>query len=198
MKHRLAARILLAALTLPAPGAAMAQVVVSTSEGGTLAHLCYVDAVTATKGYTARSSVADCTAALNGGLRPDVRAATYDNRGILYNAAASYSASFQDFNTAIRLNPQLGDAWLNRGVVKISLKQPEDALADIEKGMALGTSLPQAAYYDRGVAEMALKRNTEAYLDFKRALAADPDFAAAAQALNDFVVTSRPAAAKQN
>jgi tetratricopeptide (TPR) repeat protein len=198
MKHLLAAQILLTALTLLAPGVAMAQVVVSTSEGGTLAHLCYVDAVTATKGYTARSSVADCTAALDGSLRQDVRAATYDNRGILYNAAASYSAAFHDFNIAIRLNPQLGDGWLNRGVTKIRLKQPEDALADIEKGMALGTSLPQAAYYDRGVAEMELNRNTEAYLDFKRALAADPNFAAAADALKDFVVVPKPAAAKQN
>jgi tetratricopeptide (TPR) repeat protein len=198
MKHRRAAQIRRAVLTLLAPGAAMAQVVVSSSDGGALAHRCYVEAVTATKGFTARSSIADCTAALDGGLRQDVRAATYDNRGILYNTAASYSAAFQDFNTAIRLNPELGDAWLNRGVTKIRLKQPEDALADIEKGIALGTSLPQVAYYDRGVAEMQLNRNTEAYLDFKRALAADPNFQAATEALNDFVVVPQPAAAKQN
>ena len=198
MKHPLAARIFLAALTLLAPGIAMAQVVVSSSDGGTLAHMCYVDAVTATKGYAARSSIADCTAALGGNLRPAIRAATYDNRGILYNAAGSYAAAFQDFDTAIRLNPDLGDAWLNRGVTKIRLKQPEDALADIEKAIALGTSLPQAAYYDRGIAEMALNRNAQAYQDFKRALAADPNFQPAAEALKDFTVVAQPATAKQN
>ncbi len=174
-------------LSLAGMGTANAQVVVSVAAGGNLAHTCYVSALLASRNhYTARDGIGDCNAALNSFLPKDVRAATYDNRGIMYDAAANYTAAWTDFNTAIKLNPDLGDAWLNRGVALIRLHSVDEALDDIQKGIALSPSEPEIGYFDRGVAEETLHRFPEAYADYKKALEIDPGFSAASDALKNF------------
>ena len=180
-----------AALALLGAPAAHAQAIVSLANGSNLAHTCYISALSTVK-YGARiaaSGLGDCTAALDGPISAEVRAATYDNRGILYDAQQNYSAAWEDFDTSIRLNANLGDAYLNRGVALIRMKQPQAALGDIQHGMALGASLPEIGYYDLGVAEESMGQLQPAYDDFKRALAADPGFAPAAAALKNFIVT---------
>ena len=68
------------------------------------------------------------------------------------------------------------------------------ALRDIDKGIELGTSLPQIAYYDRAVALINLQRFTEAYYDLKKSEAADPSFAPTQAVLKDFTVVKKPVA----
>jgi tetratricopeptide (TPR) repeat protein len=132
-----------------------AQTSVSASSGG-LAHDCFIAALRSTQtGASVKDGVTGCSAALAGPLTAEARAATYDNRGILYDADKNYSSAWADFNTAIRINPALGDPYLNRGVALIRLHRAEEALADIKKGMSLGASLPQIGYYDLAVAASA-------------------------------------------
>lgn len=181
---------------LAAPVGANAQVAVSMGFGNTLAHNCYISALTSVKGghpLAPTEGIGNCTAALLEPASDEVRAATYDNRGILYDATQNYSAAFADFNTSLRLNANLGDAWLNRGVAKIRMKDPEGALGDIQRGMELGPTLREVGYYDLGVAEVLLGHIPEAYADFKRSLEVDPNFELAAEALKNFRVKPGPA-----
>lgn len=162
-----------------------------TVTGDNLARSCYRAALDSVKGALhSQDGLANCTAALNGPMSAKNRAATYDNRGILYDAQQNYSDSWWDFNSSIRVNPKLGDAYVNRGVALIRLHKPEQALMDIQKGMALGgSSLPEIGYYDLAVAEETLGRVTDAYYDFKHSLAINPNFAPADKALKNFTVT---------
>jgi tetratricopeptide (TPR) repeat protein len=173
-----------------------AQTQVSVSSGNGVARYCYMAAYASVHlGREAEDGIANCNAALDGPLSAKDRAATLNNRGILYDKKANYPDALHDFNMSIRFDENLGDAWLNRGVARIRLKQFEDAVADINKGMSLGTSMPQFAYYDLGIAEEELGKLTEAYNDFKRSLAADPNFMPSSEALKNFVVTEAPAGA---
>jgi tetratricopeptide (TPR) repeat protein len=168
---------------------ALAQARLSLAGESTLAYKCYVAAVVSAKQARVRRNDPDnCNAALDGPLSQKDRAATYDNRGVIYEIQQLYPAALSDFNASIGLNEGLGDAWLNRGVVLIHMNRAEDALADIQQGIARGISLPGVGYFDRGVAEAMLGRVKEAYEDFKRALAEDPNFTAAADALKNFSV----------
>ncbi|HWC62316.1 MAG TPA: tetratricopeptide repeat protein [Rhizomicrobium sp.] len=189
-------RSLQAALLLCAPlaicGAAVAQTAVSYSAVNNLAHDCYVAALTAAKTGMrpiATDALSTCDAALNSPLNLRDRAATFDNRGILHDTTQDWSAAWSDFDASIRLNPELGDAWLNRGVSLIRMKErPEEALSNIQHGVELGPSLPQVGYYDLGVAQQSLGHAAEAYAAYKRALSVDPSFAPAAEALKNFRV----------
>lgn len=159
--------------------------------GGDLAESCYRAALDSVEnGFQRQDGIANCTAALNGPMSAKNRAATYDNRGILYDAAQNYANAWWDFNSSIRVNPKLADAYVNRGVSLIRLHKPEQALSDIQQGMALGgSSLPEIGYYDLAVAEETLGHVKDAYYDFKRSLAIKPGFAPAQNALKNFTVT---------
>jgi len=169
-------------------GVGKAQTSVSASSGG-LAHDCFIAALRSTQtGASVKDGVTGCSAALAGPLTAEARAATYDNCGILYDADKNYSSAWSDFNTAIRINPALGDPYLNRGVALIRLHRAEEALADIKKGMSLGASLPQIGYYDLAVAEENLGQFTQAYYNYKLSEAADPMYAPTQRALKNFAV----------
>jgi tetratricopeptide (TPR) repeat protein len=189
MKAALAAALLVAPLwAMPAA----AQTMVSYSANNSLAHDCYVSALTVAKTgmhTMAASALADCDAALNAPLNQSDRAATFDNRGILRDSLKDYSNAWSDFDSSIRLNPTLGDAWLNRGVSLIRMKErPEEALSNIQHGVELGPSLPQVGYYDLGVAHQSLGHAAQAYDAYKRALSVDPSFTPATEALKNFRV----------
>jgi len=177
---------------LCAPVAANAQSVVSYSANNSLPHDCYVSALTLVKtgSRLALDGIRTCDAALNSALNQKDRAATYDNRGILHQASKAYAAAWDDFDASIRLNPELGDAWLNRGAALLQMRKPDDALTDIQHGVSLGPSLPQIGYFDLGVAHQTLGHIPEAYAAYKQALAADPDFTPASEALKNFRVVS--------
>jgi tetratricopeptide (TPR) repeat protein len=169
---------------------AAAQTAVSYSAVNNMAHDCYVAALTVAKtGYRpmATDALSTCDAALNSPLNLLDRAATFDNRGILHDTTQNWPAAWSDFDASIRLNPGLGDAWLNRGVSLIRMKErPEEALSNIQHGVELGPSLPQVGYYDLGVAQQGLGHIPQAYDAYKRALAVDPTFAPAVEALKSF------------
>jgi len=185
-------RILVAATVLLA-NPARAQVAVSVASG-TLAHNCFVSALATVKTGTrlVRDGMDNCNAALEGPMASVDRAATYDNRGILFNVEENYPSAWQDFNTSIKFNPKLGDAYVNRGVALIRMQKVGQAKEDIQNGIALGVSLPEIGYYDLGVADQLLGRIPEAYADFKQALVANPDFTQAAEALKNFKVVTVP------
>lgn len=171
-----------AALLLAVP----AQAQMSVSAGSGIAHECYEDARNPRQ---PRQSIESCTAALeHGGISPADRAATYVNRGVLYDVVKNYPAAWADYNAALRINDRLGDAYINRGAALMRMQRSDEGIEDIRKGLALNPSLPAVGWYDLAVAEENLGRIKEAYFDYKRALEADPKYSPAAEALKFFKV----------
>lgn len=67
---------------------------------------------------------------------------TYYNLGNLYCLSNDLPESIQQYTTAIELNPYLGEAFYNRGLVLIYLKDKEKGCIDLSKAGELG--VPEA------------------------------------------------------
>ena len=183
---RISAAMFLAVLALPS--AAGAQTVVSTGSG--LAFECFIHAKAGTK---PREGVRLCDMAFRQDrLNSRDKAATYDNRGVLLNMINEVDRAEADFKSAIALDPSLGDPHVNLGSMLIRKKQFDEAIAQIDKGLALGMSFPAVGHYDRALAYDYLGRYREAYLDYQKTLEHDPGFKLASDRLKDFVVTRTP------
>ena len=168
---------------------ASAQSVITLGSG--MARDCYLHAKAATQ---VRDGVEVCNQALERDvLTKKDRAGTHDNRGVLLDLLGFSEKAAEDFNTAIALDPTLGDPYVNLGSMLIKKGQYQAALDQINKGMDLGLGFPHIGYYDRAIAEQMLGRYKEAYYDYKKVLELEPRFTMASERLKDFVVTRIPA-----
>lgn len=121
------------------------------------------------------------------------RAALLMDRGVVKVRLGDNKGALTDYDTAIALDPHLGDAYVSRAGVLVAMKRYDEAKADIAQGMALGASNMHAAYYSRGVIAEETGDVQAAYQDYKQALALKPDYVAAARELARFKVVQRAA-----
>jgi tetratricopeptide (TPR) repeat protein len=183
-------RIALFAATGIAALTAGAQAQTIVTHGVGLAHDCYIYAKA---GNDPRSGIEVCNEALKREmLITKDRAATHDNRGVILDTMGRVDEAADDFNAAIRLDPKLGDPYVNLGSMLIKKQQYEAALDHINKGLDLGLNFPHIGYYDRAVAEQLMGRYKEAYYDYKKVLELEPNYQAATERLKDFTVTTVP------
>lgn len=170
-----------AALACAAPAAAAVTVL-----GNSSARMCYE----AAEADGQRSGIEYCDKALNDeALNWDDQVATHVNRGILRFRRGATEAALADFDSAIRLNPEQPEAYLNKGVVLLG--QPDgadDAIPLFTMALQNRTKKPALAYYGRGAANEEIGNIPAAYYDYKRANAADPDWEEPALELTRFVV----------
>jgi tetratricopeptide (TPR) repeat protein len=161
--------------------------------GNGLAQVCADAARTMERGLTPPpQSVETCTMAIeNEDLRQRDRAGTYINRGTLYLARGGYREAKQDFDSAIEIMPALGEAYTNRGAALVGLQLYNDAIADIDRGLALNPGEPEKAYFNRGLAEEALDNIPAAYRDYSRAAELKPGWAPPRNELSRFTVGTR-------
>lgn len=158
-------RILVTALGL-ALSAEAAQAATLVLGGGD-AQACYREAA---RGSSANSTVVLCSRAIDTeALDTHDRAATYVNLGVVLLRQRAWAQAIADFDIAIRIRPDLGDAWVNRGAAKLATARPADALSDIDKAIELGVTEPEKAWVDRGYAHEALGDTHAAYDDYTRA-----------------------------
>jgi tetratricopeptide (TPR) repeat protein len=167
-----------------------AQAAVTVIGGGT-AEACYQAAEHGAKDPA--SSIKLCDTALAEVMLPRDRAATLINRGILRLALNDASGSLADFNRGLSINDSMGEGYVNRGASLILMHRYQEALADISKGMAMGSRKLEVAYYDRGMANEALGNIQAAYEDYKQATVIDPYFQEPANELKRFHVVTKPA-----
>ena len=119
------------------------------------------------------------------------RAQTFVNRGIIRYDMGDRKGALNDFDIALDYNPSLGDAYLNQALVLVAEKRPQDAMAAISKGIALGATNLQVAYYSRGEIEDDAGHFAQAYRDYRQALMIKPDYAPAQRQLERFKVVPR-------
>lgn len=133
-----------------------------------------------------------CTTALkNEELSKRDTAATMINRGILRMYQRNYDLAFADYEAAIALKPDMGEAHVNKAIAMLRMdqRQAEAATASLTRGIELGTSEPEVAHYMRAVAYEILGDAKKAYLDYKRASELSPAWQDPQVALRRFTVT---------
>jgi tetratricopeptide (TPR) repeat protein len=118
-------------------------------------------------------------------------AASLVNRGILYLCQRLYKPAEQDFDSAIELKPDLAGAYTNRGAALIGSGHPEAGIADIDRGLALGSPEPEKAYFNRGLAHEQLGDLKAAYIDYMKAVQLKPDWPSPLRELARFTVSAR-------
>ena len=121
------------------------------------------------------------------------RAALLMDRGVVKVRLGNNAGALADYNAAIALDEHLGDAYVSRAGVLITMKRYDEARSDIAQGMALGATNMHAAFFGHAVIEEEQGDTKAAYRDYKQALAIKPDYWAAQRELARFKVVTRSA-----
>ena len=146
----------------------------------------------ANKGAPHSDALKTCDLALTDeALSPHEAAATHVNRGVLYLASAKYDNAWRDFDEASRIEPALGEAYVNRGAALIGQGRNAEGIADINHGLELNASEPEKAYFNRALAEERLDEVKAAYFDYMKALELKPDWDMPRTELERFHVETR-------
>ncbi|WP_448582864.1 tetratricopeptide repeat protein [Thermaurantiacus sp.] len=184
-KSRVAVAVLGALLVAGTAKAAM------TIVGGGLGRECYLAAEF--KRETSMS-LDVCTRALQQEtLSRRDRAATLVNRGIIHMQAKDFDRALADYDAALRIDPRLAEAHVNRGIALLYRGGADrEALDALSTGLALRPSRPEVAYYSRAVANEMLGNVRAAYEDYQAAAAAKPGWEEPVEQLKRFSVERRP------
>ncbi len=101
-------------------------------------------------------------------LAPLRSAEDYFDRGVASFDLGQYERAIQDFDEAIRLNPEFATAYYNRGLAYADLGQYERAIQDWDEAIRFNPEYA-AAYNNRGVAYEIIGKQIEAERDFAKA-----------------------------
>lgn len=174
-----------AALLVALPAAAQSVTVL----GGGMARHCSDAAL---KGESDRRFEAVCTAALQTEvLAHRDRAGTFVNRGVLRLRRLEFNAARGDFDDAVQLQPDLPEAYANRGAALVGQRRYAEGLADINRALQLGVSEPEKAYFNRALANEGLDDLKQAYFDYRKAAELSPGWEAPRKELARFTVQAR-------
>jgi tetratricopeptide (TPR) repeat protein len=119
----------------------------------------------------------ECTLALDSeALSAHEAAATYVNRGVLRLTDGAAQAALNDFDQALRIEPELAEAIVDRGAALLAGGHDAEAVAEITRGLVLNPTQPEKAYYNRALAEERLGDVKSAYFDYLKAADLKPDW----------------------
>ncbi len=98
--------------------------------------------------------------------------------GVTSHEKGKYKEAIKHYDEVIRSNPQIFQAYYNRGHAKDELGQYHDALADYDQAIRIN---PQdaKAYANRGNAKDKLGKHKEAIADYNEAIRLNPQYAVA-------------------
>ena len=159
-----------AALALTAWAGADRALAFETVIGG-LAGQCSLEAK---QGRHDARSLQICTLALNEGpLTTHDRAGTYVNRGAMEVLNQDWALAHVDFDQALRIKPDMGEAHIGEGAYLISMQRWPEAEAEVS----------------RGLARWGQENFKGAYFDFRKASELKPDWALPRQQMTNFKVS---------
>jgi tetratricopeptide (TPR) repeat protein len=94
-------------------------------------------------------------------------------RGVKKGDEQDWQGAIADFSEAIRLNPNLIEAYNDRGTAYSILGENAKAIADFNEAIRLKPNDPEA-YYNRGVTYRELKDYPNAIADFSQSIRLSP------------------------
>jgi tetratricopeptide (TPR) repeat protein len=116
----------------------------------------------------------------------------HNNRGVVQlTLMGAVDDAKIDFDEAAKLDPKLGESYANRGAALVAEERFPEAIAEIDKGLALGLREPWKAYFNRALARERSSDVRGAYQDFQKALELKPGWAMATTELARFQVRGR-------
>jgi tetratricopeptide (TPR) repeat protein len=125
------------------------------------------------------TGVDECTQALASPLLHEHDlAATLTDRGAIRMQHRQFDLAVADFDAALRAEPGVANIYINRGGALIALKRYAEAIADIDRGLALGPDQPEKAWFNRAIADEHLKDLKAAYQDYLKASQLNPTWEA--------------------
>lgn len=152
------------------------------------ARACYMEATvvsTAERVVVSSRMIEPCNVAIEQyGLTPEIRAASFANRGILHAAQGELAEALSDYESALAINPELGEVYVSRGMIYHFEQQYERAIENYSRAIELDVSNAHIAHFDRGVAYEELNRLEEAASDYRQALVISPEWAPASSRLH--------------
>ena len=86
-----------------------------------------------------------------------------------------YEGAIRGYDRVIEIDPNFADAYYNRGVAKVRLKEFQEAIEDFDKAIELKPD-DIFCYLNRGVAKDQIKEFPEAIKDFDEAVKLDPEY----------------------
>lgn len=154
--------------------------------GNSLAKECFdLSNVAALTGTASRTDLETCDQAIfHGELSREHLIATYVNRGIIKMAMQDYPAAARDYNKALALSDEVGEAYVNRGNLWFMSNRLSEAIEDYNKALKFGIERPHVAFLNRGMAHEQLGNFDEAKLDYQAALEKVPAWTAAQKRLD--------------
>lgn len=130
-----------------------------------------------------------CTMAIDGPDADNINiAASYNNRGVLYFGMGSYTEALSDFEQAIRMDPEMAEAHVNKGYTLNALRRWNESIAAFDSGIALGAPEGAKAHFNRGIAHEESGNLRMAYQDYLMASQLDPLWEAPKLELGRFIV----------
>ncbi len=138
-------------------------------------------------------SIERCTSAIErDGLVGRNYAGTLVNRGIIRLRAGQTDLALADFEAGIAVTPTLGEAWINRGAgLLVKGGADSEVIASVTRGLALGSSHKELAFYLRGYARERANDWAGAYTDYRRASLIAPTWRAPQLDMARFEVRQR-------
>ena len=100
-------------------------------------------------------------------INPDYR--YWFDKGMDNLTAGRYRTAIEDFDQAIRLNPDLALAYMNRGVAKGRIGHNREAILDYSKAIELDSS-DACAFRNRSAVSARMKRFDHALADLDTAI----------------------------
>lgn len=138
------------------------------------------------------SAMRSCDIALNEeALEIRDRAGTFVNRGILHMKVNNVAAATRDFDSAIKLNAQEPEAWLNKSIALVTHGDSAAAIPLADRALQLHTRRPALAHFVRGIAYEDIGNVGAAYSDLVRARDIDPKWSMPAKELARYSVQRR-------
>ena len=129
--------------------------------------------------FLAKREFAKAIAVITEALATDTaNAELYRLRATIQCRAANVKLCLEDVSKAVETDTDYAPAYLFRGLVRIDIGQPQDALPDCEATIRIWPERP-LGYNCRGLANSALREFARATTDFDEALSRDAKFAAA-------------------
>ncbi len=106
--------------------------------------------------------------------QPRIRAHAEISQANRKQVQGKYHAAIKHYDAALRLNPDLAEAYHNRGTVRNSLGQHREAIADWDTALKYNPELTEA-YCNRGAAKLSLEDAQGCITDCSTAAELNPD-----------------------
>jgi len=124
-------------------------------------------------------SIGGCTAMIQSDQETQENLAkAFLNRGFAYDRKGQYDRAIEDYDQAIKLNPNFVLAFVDRGDAYNSKHEYDRAIQDLDQAIKLDPNFAPA-FYNRGNAYDSELEYDRAVRDYDQAIKLDPNFAAA-------------------